>query len=180
MRFFLDFIPILLFFLSYKLYGIFVATAVAIVATLLQIAYGYWRHGKIEKQQLLTLIIISLFGGATLAFHNEAFIKIKPTIIYWVFALICLGSQFIGNKPALQRMMDDKLALPRHAWTRINLSCSGFLSIMGALNLYVVKHYSTDTWVSFKLFGTLILTLVFVVGLSFYVARFDSTNSVTH
>ncbi len=171
MRLFFDFLPILLFFIVYKLYGIYPATATAIVATAVLIA-GFWlRFRRVEKAHLLTLAIIVLFGGATLLLQDPTFIKWKPTVAYWLFGLGFLGSQFIGRANFTERMMGQALAAPAAVWTRLNYAWSLFFIAMGALNLYVAYSFSENTWVNFKLFGSLGLTLLFILAQGLYLTR---------
>ncbi|MCK4869708.1 MAG: septation protein A [Gammaproteobacteria bacterium] len=171
MKLFFDFLPILLFFIAFKLYGIYVATAVAMAASLLQVSIFWLKHHRVEPTHMITLAIIMVLGGATLLFHDIMFIKWKPTAIYWIFASLFLITRFVGNKTLIQRMMDGKISLPEHMWHKLNLSWALFFLSMGFINLYVVYHYNTNTWVNFKLFGTLGLTVVFVVLQSMYMAK---------
>ena len=171
MRLFFDFLPILLFFVVYKLYGIYPATATAIVATAVLIA-GFWlRFRRVEKAHLLTLAIVTLFGGATLLFHDPTFIKWKPTVAYWLFGLGFLGSQFISRTNLTERMMGQALSAPAAVWTRLNYAWGLFFIAMGGLNLYVAYNFSENAWVNFKLFGSLGLTLLFIVAQGLYLAR---------
>lgn len=172
MKLLFDFFPIALFFLTYKLYGIYVATIVIIVSSLLQTGAFWLKHRRIELTHGITLILVLIFGAATLAFHNEMFIKWKPTAIYWVFALLFCGSQIIGTKSLLERLMGDKITLPNYIWQRLNLSWAAFFIGMGGLNLYVAYHYSTNIWVDFKLFGTLGGTVTFVILQSLYMGKY--------
>jgi intracellular septation protein len=171
MKLLFDFFPIILFFIAYKLVGIYVATAIAMLASLIQTMSFWLKHRRFEFTHIITLAIILILGSATIILHDAMFIKWKPTAVYWLFALLFLATQFIGNKTLIQRMMDGKLTLPDAIWTRLNLSWSIFFVAMGIANLYVVYHFSTNTWVNFKLFGTLGLTIVFVVVQSLYIAR---------
>lgn len=171
MKLLFNFFPIILFFIAYKLVGIYIATVVAMLASLTQ-TIGFWvKHRRFEFTHLITLAIILILGSATIILHDAMFIKWKPTAVYWLFALLFLGTQFIGNKTLIQRMMDNKLSLPNFIWMRLNLSWAVFFTVMGVANLYVVYHFSTNAWVNFKLFGTLGLTIVFVVLQSLYIAR---------
>lgn len=171
MKIFYDFLPIVLFFVSYKIWGIYVATGVAILASILQVS-GYWlKFRKTENMQLITLFVVVFLGGATLLLKDELFIKWKPTIIYWAFGLAFSISHFFGKRNLIQRLMDNKLHLPKPAWNRLNMAWSIFFIILGFINLYVLYNFSTDTWVNFKLFGTLILMIVFVLLQSIYMAR---------
>jgi len=117
------------------------------------------------------MALIFVLGGATLIFHKVIFIKWKPSIIYWLFSLLLIGSQFIGKMTLIHRMIGDKIVLPKKIWSRVNLSWGIFFLLMGFLNLYVVYHYSTSSWVNFKLFGTLGLTIVFVFLQVIYMSR---------
>ena len=160
-----DFIPVLLFFIAFKLYGIYVATVVGIVATALQVLIHFLRHKKVPKQQWITLVVFIFFGGMTLYFHNPIFVKWKPTIIFWIFGLALLLSHFIGKKPLIQRMMENVLegnsSVPNALWNRLSMAWILFFTLVGALNLYIAYHFSTDAWVNFKLYGILGLLLVF-------------------
>jgi intracellular septation protein len=172
MKFLYDFFPILLFFVAYKVYDIYVATAVAIVSSIVQVAWYWARHRRFETLHLVTLVLIIVFGGLTLALHDETFIKWKPTIINWLFAAAFLASQFIGEKNLVQRLMGANVTLPAFVWPRLNLGWVLFFLFLGAANLYVMTYYDTDTWVNFKLFGMMGLTLLFVIGQGFYLMRY--------
>lgn len=172
MKILYDFFPILLFFVAYKLYGIYAATATAIVATIAQVAFFWLRHRRVEKMHVITLAIIIVFGGATLLLHNPVFIKWKPTVAYWLFALTFLGSQFIGGKCIIERMMGHAIQTTRGVWTKLNLAWVVFFIAMGFANLYVAFNYAEATWVNFKLFGLMGLTFVFVLGQGVVLSRF--------
>lgn len=163
MKFFFDLFPIILFFIAFKLYGIYAATAVAIVATFGQIGWMWARHRRVDTMLWVSLAIIVIFGGATLLLHDDTFIKWKPTVLYWLFAATLLLGQAIFKKNLIATMMNNQLELPPHVWFNLNLSWAGFFSAMGGANLYVAFHYTTASWVNFKLFGTLGLMLVFVL-----------------
>lgn len=177
MKFLFDFFPIALFFIAYKLGDIYLATITAIIASLIQVAWSRYRQGKFEKLPLLTLGSIVILGGATLFFRDEMFIKWKPTAIYWVTSLAFLLSQFIGKKPLIQRAAEKTIQLNSKIWTQLNLSWSIFFGLMGCANLYVIYNFDTDTWVNFKLFGTLGLTLLFVIVQAIYMARHAQTDA---
>ena len=177
MKFLVDFLPVLAFFIAFYLpadreQAIYVATAAAIAASAIQIA-GLWllKH-KIEKMHVITFLLILVLGGATLLLQDKTFIKWKPTAVNWLFALVFLGSQFIGEKPLVQRMMEQAVQLPRPVWSRLNLSWVAFFLAMGIANLYVAFTFSDEVWVNFKMFGILGLTFVFVVGQSLFLARY--------
>ncbi|WJW76646.1 septation protein A [Thiohalobacter sp. IOR34] len=172
MKFLFDFFPVLLFFVAYKLYGFYVGTAVAVAATILQVALFWLRHRRFENSHLVVLAIVVLFGGATLIFDDPVFFKWKPTVAYWLFAIGFLGSQFIGQRSFTERMMSQALSAPRHVWTRLNLAWVVFFALMGIVNLYVAYNYPEDTWVNFKLFGIMGITLAFVLGQGVFIARY--------
>lgn len=171
MKLLFDLFPVLLFFLAYKLYGIYIATAAAIAAAFLQVAVFWWKHRRFETMHLVTLVLIAVLGGATLWLQNEEFIKWKPSLVNWLFAAAIFGSQFIGKKPLVERMMGNAIRLPETVWRRLNLVWSLFFLLLGLLNVYVMYHYDTDTWVNFKLFGMMGLTLLFMIAQAFYLAR---------
>jgi len=173
MKFLYDFFPILLFFISYKFYDIYVATAVAIVASFVQVGWFWIRHRRIERMHLITLALITILGGATLLLHDATFIKWKPTVVNWAFGLVLLGSQFIGKKPIVQRMMETNIKLTTdHIWTRLNLSWVIFFIALGFINLYVAFNFDENTWVNFKLFGMFGITFLFVIAQSMYLMRY--------
>lgn len=173
MKMLFDFFPILLFFVAYKLYNIYVATAVIIVATILQVAWTWFYQRRVENMHLITLAFVVVLGGATLLLHDEMFIKWKPTVVNWIFALVFLGSQFIGSKPIVQRLMESQVAVTTEkVWIRLNLGWASFFILMGFINLYVAYNFSTDFWVNFKLFGMLGLTLLFVILQSVYLMQY--------
>lgn len=172
MKILLDFLPVIVFFAVYKYTDdILIATAVLIPATLLQMLYSWRSQGKIEKMQLVTLALVVLLGGATLAFQDKAFIQWKPTIVNWLFAVGFLATQFIGQKTVVERLMGSSIALPKSIWARLNLAWVVFFIAIGFVNLYVAYNYSEDTWVNFKLFGMLGLTIVFIVLQGLYISR---------
>ena len=159
-----DLFPVVLFFIAYKKFDIYVATAAIMVATLVQVISVYLYKRKVEKMYLVTLGAILLFGGATLALRDPVFIKWKPTIMNWLFSVVFLGSQFIGQKPVIQRMMESSLPLPAPLWPRLNISWVLFFLVSGIANLAVAFTCSENTWVNFKLFGLTAMSLVFMAG----------------
>jgi intracellular septation protein len=207
MKFLFDFFPILLFFAVYQMYGIYPATAVAIVGSVFQNAFYWYRHRKFENMHLVTLALIVILGGATLLFHNKAFIMWKPTAVYWAFAVAFVASQFIGKKPLIERMMGHAIVVPPRIWRNANLTMALFSILLGVANLYVANFYFVaeqalvdatgqavnlencsatysgvavelcnnaksmeSIWVNFKLFGMLILSVIFLVGLGVYLS----------
>ncbi|MDR5172744.1 septation protein A [Methylobacillus flagellatus] len=164
MKFLYDLFPVILFFIVYKLFGIYEATAAAIVATIAQIVWAKARTGKVDNALIMSGVIIVVFGGATLWLHDESFIKWKPTILYWVFTVGLLGSQWLFKRNLIRSFMEKQIAMPDPIWSRLNLAWAMFFLLLGFLNLYVAFNYSTDLWVDFKLFGTMGLMFVFVIG----------------
>ena len=176
MKFLFDFFPVVAFFIAFYIpenreQGIYLATFVAICASFIQVGVYWFVHRRFEKMHLITLALLVILGGATLLLHDERFIKLKPTAVNWVFALVFLGSQFIGNKPLVQRMMEQAVTVPRAIWTNLNMSWVIFFITMGVANLYVANNFSSEVWVNFKLFGILGLTFVFVFAQAIYMSR---------
>jgi len=180
MKLLFDLFPIILFFAAFKLFGIFAATATAIAATVLQIVWTKWRHGKVDTMLWISFAIVAVFGGATLLLHDETFIKWKPTVLYWAFSATLLFSNLLLGKNLMRTLLHEKLALPAKVWNHVNLAWSLFFAALGVINLYVAFNYSTDTWVDFKLFGTTGMMLLFVLlqamALSKYVEEDKENN----
>ncbi|MEN8169151.1 MAG: septation protein A [Pseudomonadota bacterium] len=141
MKFLFDFFPILLFFIAYKVYGIYPATAVAIGASFFQVAAFWLKNRRFENMHLVTLGLITVLGGATLLLQDKTFFMWKPTAVNWLFAVVFLGSQFVGKKPIIERMMAHAIEAPRQVWKRLNLSWVGFFIAMGFANLYVASFF---------------------------------------
>jgi intracellular septation protein len=178
MKLLFDIFPVLLFFLAFKIWGIYTATAVAIAATVVQVGWSWARHRKVDNMLWASLAIIVVFGGATLWLHDDTLIKWKPTVLYWLFGSILLGSELFFRKNLIRAMMDKQIALPDPVWQRLNLSWIVFFALMGAANLYVAFPFAenfcanevsakaaceNDVWVNFKVFGGIGLMLIFVV-----------------
>jgi len=158
-----EFIPVILFFIAFKFYDIYIATAVVIVATLIQVSITWIKYKKVETMQWITLGLILIMGGATLYLRDEQFIKWKLTIIEWLFGLAFLGSQFFAKKTFVERMMGASLELPPTIWKRLNLIWAGFFISVGFINIYVMQNYNTDDWVTFKTFGVPGLMFIFII-----------------
>jgi intracellular septation protein len=212
MKLLIDFFPIILFFVAYKIYGIYVATVIAIAASLAQVTWLRLRHGRFETMPLVTLGLIAVFGGLTLALRDPIFVMWKPTIVDWLFAAVFLGTTLIGKRPAIERMMGQAIQVPEAVWRRLNWAWILFFLLLGLANLFVVyvasgfygtqqalitatgiseidlarcaeaftgsqlalceqARASESTWVNFKLFGMMGLTVLFVLGQAFYLAR---------
>lgn len=163
MKFLFDLFPVILFFVAFKVYGIYVATAVAIGATFIQIGWVWFRHRKVDTMLWVSLVVVTLFGGATLILQDETFIKWKPTVLYWCFAFALLFGTFVLKRNLMRALLAEQMQLPDEAWNRMNFSWIGFFLFMGVANLAVAYNFETDTWVNFKLFGGIGLMLVFVV-----------------
>ena len=171
MKFLFDLFPVILFFVAFKFAGIFVATAVAIAATFLQIGWVLLRGRKVTNMQWTSLVIIALFGGATLVLQDETFIKWKPTVLYWTGAAAFLGGLAM-RRNLIKAVMAEGLALPEPVWLKLCVAWSVFFIFMGALNLWVAFSFSTDTWVTFKLFGGMGLMFAFIIAQAFWISRY--------
>lgn len=172
MKILLDFLPVIVFFIVYKVSGdIILATAILIPATLAQMLYTWFKQHRIEKMQLVTLVLVVLLGGATIIFKDKTFIQWKPTIVNWLFGAVFLGSHFFGDKTIVQRLMESSIELSMNVWRKLNMGWVIFFSAMGTINLFVVYSFSEETWVNFKLFGMLGLTLVFILVQGLYISR---------
>lgn len=159
----LEFIPVILFFITYKLYDIYTATAVIIVATIIQVGISWFINKKVETMQWITLGLIVVMGGATIYLQDEQFIKWKLTVIEWLFGLAFLGSQFFGKKTFVERMMGASIDLPAPIWKKLNFAWAAFFISVGGINIYVMQNFNTDDWVTFKTFGVPGLMLVFII-----------------
>jgi intracellular septation protein len=210
MKFLVDFFPILLFFVAYKVYDIYIATAVAIAASVVQVGWLRLRHRRTETMHLVTLGLLVVFGGLTILLQDRTFIMWKPSIVNWLFAAAFLATQFIGERPLVQRMMGHAISVPTQIWRRLNLMWVLFFVLSGLANLVVASGYFAaehallaatglaeidlescaqemggeellalceeardreSTWVDFKLFGMMGITILFVVAQAFYLAR---------
>jgi intracellular septation protein len=171
MQFIGDYFPLILFFAAFKLWGIFTATAVAIAASVVQIAYFRWRRGKVATVHWISLAIIAIFGGATLLLHDETFIKWKPTVLYWLFALTLVIGRIVFRRNLISALLKD-LTLPDGVWSRVTWGWVVFLVAMGTANLYVAANFTTDAWVNFKVWGGIGLFMLAAVGTVASVARY--------
>jgi intracellular septation protein len=151
---------------------ILLATAIAILASFGQILYLLITRKKIDGMLWISLAIIVVFGGATIYFHDETFIKWKPTILYWCFAAALLLSKLIAKKNLVRTMMEKQITLPESVWGNVNLSWVVFFVFMGLLNLYIAFNFATDTWVNFKMFGGMGLMFAFIIGQSMYLSKY--------
>ncbi len=175
MQLLIDFFPLVAFFVSFKLSGIYVATAVLIVASAIQIGVHWWRTRTIKTLHWLTALLVLVFGSATLLFKDARFIQWKPSVLMWLLSGAFLVSQFIGQKPLVRRFLESALAehlapVSARVWRRMNLAWVLFFALVGALNLYVARQFSMDTWVNFKVFGVSILLMLFMLPQVFWLA----------
>lgn len=168
----LEFIPVILFFITYKLYDIYIATAVIIVATIIQVCITWIKYKKVEPMQWITLGLIVVMGGATIYLQNEQFIKWKLTVIEWLFGLAFLGSQFFGKKTFVERMMGANLELPSPVWKKLNIAWASFFISVGFINIYVMQNFNTDDWVTFKTFGVPGLMLIFIIVQMLFIYKY--------
>ena len=191
MKFLFDLFPVIVFFAAYKFAGggdkgggctvtpdtpitqdpILLATGLAILATLLQVSWLLVRRKKVDGMLWVSLVIVTLFGGATLVFRDPTFIQWKPTILYWAFSLVFLASPFFLGKTLIQTMLQDKISLPEKIWGRLNASWILFFLFMGAVNLAAVHNLSCNAWVNFKFYGFTALMLAFVFAQSVMLAK---------
>ncbi|TRZ55035.1 MAG: septation protein A [Rhodocyclaceae bacterium] len=203
MKFLFDLFPVILFFASFKvseahpqaaadllgpLLGaiglaatitakqapILVATLVVMLATAVQIAWVRLRHGKVDKMLWVSLVLVVFFGGMTLVFQDETFIKWKPTVLYWIFAGALLFSATVLKKNLIRAMLETQMQLPERLWRGLNLAWIGFFALMGVLNLLIAFAFNlpTDIWVNFKLFGGIGLMILFIVAQSIFLAKY--------
>ncbi len=175
MKFLFDLFPLLLFFGALKAYDIFVATAVAIVASFIQVGIFWLKHRRFETMHLVTLVIIAVFGGMTLVLQDATFIKWKPTVVYWIFAAVLFYTQFFSKRTAYEHLLGKQITLPSQVWSQQNRDWGVFFSALGVLNLYVAFYFIPDYyadldtqaqdeyWAVFKVFGTMGLTLAFTL-----------------
>lgn len=162
-KLFYDSLPLIVFFVLYYASNIFTATAGAMITSFAQTALLLAQGKRPDTTQIVSLLTIFILGGATLIFRNEMFIKWKPTAVYWVLASAFLGTQFLAKKSLIKHMLDKSVELPSKIWTFLSFMWSGFFFTMGILNLIIAYTFSTQIWVNFKLFGSLGLTLLFVI-----------------
>jgi intracellular septation protein len=169
MKILIDFLPILLFFATYKLVDIYTATGVLMAATVVQMAITYKLEGKLQMIHKITLGLILGFGGLTLALHDESFIKWKPTVLYVAMGLGLAVALWGFRKNFLKLLLGSQLDLPDAVWMRLNQIWIVYCFFMAALNAYVAVYFSTDAWVNFKLWGY-VFPLAFIIGQGLYIA----------
>ncbi|HET7587686.1 MAG TPA: septation protein A [Gammaproteobacteria bacterium] len=166
-----EFLPIVLFFVVFKIYGIYVATGALIVTSVIQLGVSWWRERKIKTMPLVVTILAIVLGGITIALHDPAFIKWKFSVVYWLFGAVFIASGFIGKKTLVERAMGSQISLPGSVWGRLNLSWALFFLLLGGVNAWVIYNLTTEQWVDFKFYGVLGATLLFVIGQGIYLSR---------
>src|SRR5262245_54885090 len=171
MKFLFEVFPVALFFVAIQIWDIFVATAVAIVATILQVGWLVARRRTVPSMLWASLAIIVVFGGLTLYLRDKTFILWKPTVLYWLFGVVLAGAALVGRN-LVRALLSEQMNLPEPVWRRLNWSWVCFFAVMGALNLYVAYNYSEKIWASFKFFGGIGLMLLFVVAQSAFLAKY--------
>ncbi len=188
---FIDFIPLLLFFIVFKLEprdielaghvisfgGIFSATAILLISSVLVYGSLFLAHRRLEKSQWITLVGCLFFGGLTLAFHSETFLKWKAPVVNWLFALGFAGSHFIGEQPLIKRIMGHAVSLPDQIWTKLNIAWIIFFLFLGTSNLFVAFNFPS-IWVDFKVFGSLGMTVLFLIGQGIFLSRYMQDTPV--
>src|SRR5438477_6150738 len=171
MKFLFDLFPVALFFIAIQVWDIFVATGVAIGATIVQVLWLALRKKRIEPMLWASLAIIVVFGGLTLYLRDKTFILWKPTVLYWLFGCVLAGAA-LARRNLIRALLSEQMRLPEPIWARLNWSWVGFFAFMGVANLYVAFNYSEKIWATFKLFGGMGLMFVFVVAQSFVLAKY--------
>ncbi|WP_416761547.1 septation protein A [Roseateles sp. So40a] len=199
MKLLLDFLPLLLFFVTFKYADrqpdwaaafatehlgflvsggkvgpteapVLLATVVVMAATIAQVLFLKLRGRKVDLMLWISLGLVVTLGAATVYFHNEAFIKWKPTLVYWLFSAAILISRLLG-RDLLRQMLGKELHLPDVIWTRLNRAWIVFFAAMGFANLYVAYSFSTEAWANFKVFGGTGLMIAFMLGQGIYMSR---------
>ena len=201
MKFLFDLLPVILFFATFKvsegrkeataellgnIFGavglagafppdqspILLATVVVILATCAQIAWVWWRHGKVDKMLWISLGLVVVLGGMTIVLRDDTFIKRKPTVLYWIFAVVQVVSATLFGKNLIRAMLEAQVDAPEHVWVKLNLAWAAFFACMGAANLFVALSFPTDIWVNFKLFGTMGLMFTFIIAQGLWLNRY--------
>ncbi len=170
MKFLIDFFPILLFFIAYKMGDIYSATGILMAATVLQMLLVWRMEGRLQTMHKITLVLVLGFGALTLGLHDERFIKWKPTILYTGLAVALAVAHWVFGKNALHSLLGQQLKLPSSVWHRLNVSWVLYCLFMASINAYVAAYFSTDAWVDFKIWGY-IFPVVFILGQGLYVSR---------
>ena len=171
MRFLIDFFPIALFVIAYKMADIYTATAVLMAATVVQTGIIYGIDRRLQTLQKVTLVLILVFGALTLLLQDERFIKWKPTVLYASMAIVLAAALWVWKKNFLKLLLGSQLSLPDGVWAKLTVAWVGYFLFMAAINAYVSAYYSTEDWVNFKLWGY-VFPVVFIIGQGVYISRF--------
>jgi len=200
MKLLLDFLPLVFFFVTYKVAGmnaeaaaaftshwfggfvsggvvgpkeapVMLATIVVIIATLFQVAFMKFNKRRIDLMLWISLAMIVVLGGATVWFHNETFVKWKPSVFCWAMGLVLWISQAFFHRNLLRQTLGEEIELPDFAWQRLNFAWIAYFALLGLVNLWVAYAFSTDAWASFHTFGSFGISIAFIVGQGFYLAK---------
>jgi intracellular septation protein len=165
MKFLFDLFPVILFVAAYMWTdSIYIATAVIIPASVAQVAYVWFRHRRIERMLLVSMVLVLILGGLTLFLQDERFIKWKPTVLYWLFAAVLALAPYVARKNIVRLMMDKGFSAPDRVWNTLNIAWVVFFVLMGLLNLYIAQNFSLAFWVQFKLWGLTGLMFAFIAA----------------
>ncbi|HCK04676.1 MAG: septation protein A [Methylophilales bacterium] len=171
MKFLYDLLPVILFFISYKFYGIYTATAVAIATTLLQIMIALITKKTVDKMLIFNGFIITFLGGLTILFQDKTFIMWKPSVIYWLLSAVLVISALLFNKNLLKKSLGTQIKLNDKNWSRLNIVTAVFFVLLGFINLYVAFNYDENTWVNFKLFGITGILFIYMIFVTIFVSK---------
>lgn len=176
MKQFFEFIPLVIFFIIYKMVDIYAATGSLIVTTGLLLAYNYFKNGKVEKMQVITFVMVSIFGTLTLILHDDVFIKWKVTAVYILFSIGLLISRYAFNKNFIKQMLGKEIVLPQAVWDNLNMAWSIFFMILGIINIYIAFNFPLEVWVNFKVFWLLGITFGFTILSGLYIYKYLPKN----
>ncbi len=174
-----DFLPVIFFFIAFKLCGIYIASAVAIFAAILQAAFSFRKAGKVSPLVWISLGAVAILGGATIILKNEWFIKWKPTAVYLLFAAVLWATEKFWNKNLIRSAVGEKIKFPEKTWRAVNLSWVWFFVFIGVANVFVIFNFSTETWVNFKLFGLTALMIIFAVAQSLVLSKYAQKEEIS-
>ncbi|HET7923043.1 MAG TPA: inner membrane-spanning protein YciB [Gammaproteobacteria bacterium] len=166
----LEFLLLAAFFGAYLWRGIFFATGVLMVGSVIVLAVSWWRTRKLEPMPLAVTILALVLGGVTLVSHDPVFIKWKFSLVEWLFGLVFLGSHFL-RRPLIRKMLESQIRLPDPVWSRLNLMWAGFFLLLGSANVVVIYSFDTAVWMQFKMWWSTGAMLVFVILQAVYMGR---------
>lgn len=172
MKPFYDLIPAIVFYVIYQIWNIYWATGALIIITGLQLAYVWFRHKRVDKLLLIIFLLVFIFGGLTIILHDAEFLQWKVSVVNWLFGAAFLFSAWFTKKPIIQRFLEKSVELPKKVWHTLNYAWGIYFIVIGCVNLYVALTFSLNAWVDFKTFGLIGLTIVFIVGQSFYLHKY--------